>query len=254
MPAPIVPIEIASTYASGGKPIALPAHLAWATADTAAALLLLAQDVAATGGTLRLSDLFRSHAAQAAAHADYVARRKKAYSPPPGESLHEAGRACDIDLSAIAMPLTRFWTLAAARDFVPIVTKPDSRLSEAWHFERRGSHTLVHDHYAKARATNMSPAAAMAASAILAIGVTVDRFGAGQKAAAAQSALIRLGHDIGAIDGDAGPRTRAGLAATGLSLVGLDAALASLETLLAARFPDEWDQAELPALSVVSRR
>ena len=248
MPTPLVPVSVRSTYTSGGKPVSLPGRMALATPDTAAALRLLAAAVAAAGGELLLSDLFRSHDMQTASHADYVARRKKAYSPPPGGSLHEAGRACDIDLKAMAMPLSRFWTLAAARGFTPIIAKADARLSEAWHFERRGSHALVHDHYARGRAKNMDPAAAMAASAILAIGVQVDRFGAGQTAAAAQSALIRLGDDIGAIDGDVGPRTRDGLAAAGLSLVGLDAALAALELRLAARFPGEWDQAEAPML------
>lgn len=254
MPTSLVPVAIASTYTSGSKPIALPAHLAWATPDTAAALSLLATDVAAAGGALRLSDLFRSRAMQAAAHADYLRGAKAAYSPPPGGSLHEAGRACDIDLAAIGMPLPRFWTLAAARGFTPIVATPDSRLAEAWHFERRGSHALVHEHYAKGLAANMEPDAATAASAILAIGVHVDRFGAMQSAAAAQSTLIRLGHDIGAIDGEVGPRTRAGLAAAGLPLIGIDAARAALETLLAARFPDEWDQADAPGSSVVSSR
>lgn len=246
MPAPLVAVTVASTYRVGDRPVALPARLARATPDTAAAIAGLATDLLAAGGALRLSDLYRSRAAQEAAWRDWRTGVKQAYSPPPGGSMHEAGRALDLDLAAARLPLDRLWPLAAARGLVPIIDKPDSRLPEAWHFECRGSHALVHDHYARGRARNMAPAAAMAASAILTTGVAVDRFGDRQATAQVQAALIRLGHDIGALDGRLGPRTLAALATEGLARLSPADQLARLEASLARRFPAEWTAA-MPA-------
>ena len=45
---------------------------------------------------------------QKAANADYLEGRKKAFSPPAGGSLHEAGRAMDIHLSTTGIGLTEF--------------------------------------------------------------------------------------------------------------------------------------------------
>ena len=89
---PLVPINIASIYNG-----LLPHRLAQCTPDTKAAIEAVARDLSGMGFGIRLSDLFRSHDQQAQAHADFVEGRKKAFSPPPGGSLHEAGRAMDID-------------------------------------------------------------------------------------------------------------------------------------------------------------
>src|SRR4030095_6461726 len=106
---PLVPINIASIYNG-----LLPHRLAQCTPDTKAAIEAVARDLAGMGFGIRLSDLFRSHDQQAQAHADFVEGRKKAFSPPPGGSLHEAGRAMDIDLSSIGVPLPKFWEIAKA--------------------------------------------------------------------------------------------------------------------------------------------
>ena len=87
-------------------------------------------------------------------------------------------------------------------------------------------------------------AAAMAASAILATGVDVPRFG-DSKAAALQSALIRLGADIGSIDGQIGPRSLAALAALGVTGGSTAALLSAVEEQLRAAFPGEHDASAL---------
>ena len=82
---------------------------------------------------------------------------------------------------------------------------------------------------------------AMAASAILAIGVQVDRFN-NQKAAAIQSALIRLGHEPGPLDGAIGQKTRNALAAAGIADGTVDAMLLQLEERLIQTFPEEYEE------------
>jgi hypothetical protein len=66
------------------------------------------------------------------------------FSPLPGGSLHEAGRAFDLDLEALLkdeiITLEDFWGIARHRGLVPIIASPDPGKSEAWHFECRGSH------------------------------------------------------------------------------------------------------------------
>jgi hypothetical protein len=85
----------------------------------------------------------------------------------------------------------------------------------------------------------MKPYTAMAASAILAIGVQVDRF-QNQNAAKIQSALIRLGHELGPLDGAIGTKTRNALAAAGITDTGETQILASLEERLKQAFPEEF--------------
>ena len=80
---------------------------------------------------------------------------------------------------------------------------------------------------------------AMAASSILAIGVQVDRF-QNQKAAGIQSGLIRLGHELGELDGSIGSKTRDALAAAGISETDPDAILGQLEQQLRQKFPQEF--------------
>ncbi len=83
---------------------------------------------------------------------------------------------------------------------------------------------------------------AMAASAILAIGVQVDRF-QNQKAAAIQSALIRLDHELGALDGVVGEKTRNALSDAGVPESDENTMLSSLEEQLRANFPEEFETA-----------
>jgi D-alanyl-D-alanine dipeptidase len=142
--APLEDIKIKSIYPSGD----LPKNMARCTPDMLNALQGAAADVKTAGGELILSDLYRSYDMQLHAHLDYVTGKKKAFSPPPGGSMHEAGRAFDLDLSSLKMKLSDFWKIAAKHQLQPIIDTPSAGALEAWHFDCRGSHGLVYDYYA----------------------------------------------------------------------------------------------------------
>jgi len=239
--APLVPIAFPSIYKNkAGALTDLPERMAHCTPDTNAALFALLEAVRVRGGTLRLSDLFRSREMQDQAHQDFATGKKKAFSPPSGSSMHEAGRAFDIDLDAIAMPLAEFWKLAKAEGVEPIIAAPDAKASEAWHFECRGSFALVREHYRAGKASNMKPAQAMGAAAIAALGIELHAFAGRLAAVQLQSGLIRLGADPGAIDGDPGQRTEAALAALNLPPGAGPASLAAVNERVAKAFPGEF--------------
>jgi D-alanyl-D-alanine dipeptidase len=238
---PLLPITFPSIYKVNGVAVPLPKRMAQCTPDMKLALARAAQAIGEKGGRLVLSDLFRSYDMQLGSHMDFKSGKKTAFSPPPGGSLHEAGRALDLDLGALKMPLDAFWVIAKTAGLTPIIDQPNAKKSEAWHFECRGSHTLVYDYYKAGKGSNFdSPYKAMAASAIVSIGVRVDRFAERQQDAYIQSALIRLGHQLGNMDGQIGPRTRDALAAAGLEGLSGDAAIAGLDHKLQAAFPDEF--------------
>ncbi len=241
MTAPLIPIDWPSIYFKGAARQSLPKRMAQCTPDMKAAIAKASAAVVAEGGKLILSDLFRSYEMQTQANKDFVTKKKKAFSPPAGGSLHEAGRAFDLDLGAIHVTLARFWVLAGTAGLVPIIAKPTSGVSESWHFECRGSHQLVYDYYKAGKGTNFdSPYKAMAASAICSVGIKVDKFGGNQDAAYIQSGLVRLGADIGNIDGAIGTRTKAALAALGISQASSAATVAGVDAALAAKFPAEY--------------
>ena len=229
---PLVGVSVPSIYGNS-KP--LPSRMARTTPDFSIALDKLKTRLP----DLRWSDLFRSYAMQKQAHEDYVTGRKKAFSPPPGGSFHEAGRAMDIDLATIGMSLKAFWDVVKPFGLVPIVAEPNNKLSEAWHFDCRGSHQLVYDYVTGGKVqSTYSPYAQAARSAILAIGQPVDDV-PDQDIAIIQSSLIRLGFDPGPIDGLAGLRTKVAAKAAGVTMDNADVKLADR---VQARFPAEFLQ------------
>ena len=119
MKAPLLHIQIKSIYKNGNQNIILPSRLAQCTPDTHNAILALSDELQKVGGELVLSDLFRSYDMQYQANLDYKTGKKKAYSPPPGGSLHEAGRSMDIDLSKIKISLKDFWGNCRKIRFLP---------------------------------------------------------------------------------------------------------------------------------------
>ena len=243
MPTPLVDINIPSIYFDDNHNRKnLPPRMAKCTPDMRRAALNLRMDLAGRGIELFLSDMFRSFDMQLQAHIENA--KKGVFSPRPGGSLHEAGRAFDLDLNALLagniLKLSDFWEIARQRGVVPIISEPKASTSEAWHFECRGSHALVRQYYSAGKGgQNMKPYQAMAASAILAIGVKVERF-QNQKAAAIQSALIRLGHELGPLDGSIGQKTRNALTAAGIQQADEQTMLANLEVQLQQTFPEEF--------------
>jgi hypothetical protein len=206
-----------------------------------ACLFRAAQQVKKKGGRLILSDLFRSYDMQLGSHKDWATGRKKAFSPPPGGSLHEGGRALDLDLDALKMPLAEFWKIAKDCRLSPIIKTPKAGASESWHFECRGSHTLVYDYYASGKANNFkTPYEAMAASAIVSSGIKHDRFPDREADAYLQSALIRLGGNLGNMDGAIGKRTREALASLEIGGASPAEIALAVEDRLQAAFPEEF--------------
>jgi D-alanyl-D-alanine dipeptidase len=241
MKVPLMPIQILSIYKiASGKQVLLPSRMALCTPDTYTAVMHIKEDVENAGGQLYLSDLFRSYDMQLQAHYDYVSKKKKAFSPAPGGSMHEAGRAFDMDLANIKISLKMFWEIAARHGVLPIINKPDSSMSEAWHFDCRGSHALVYDYYASGKAQNFKPYQAMAASAILSVGVQHDSFKGKEREALIQFMIVRLGKEIGNIDGLIGAKTKGALVSLGLQDMDLDQTVAALENIVQITFPDEY--------------
>ena len=229
---PLIPVNIASIYQGP-----LPHRMAQCTPDTKVAIEAVAADLAALGFGIRLSDLFRSKEMQAQSHADFVEGRKKAFSPAPGGSLHEAGRAMDIDLGSIGVPLAKFWEIAKAHGFSPIIDAPDPHRSESWHFDCHGSHHAVYEYVQAGKAGKMlAPYTQMAQSAIMAIGVVLDTVPA-QDVAYLQAGLIRLGFDPGRIDGVQGNRTLGALRDAGADLAD---PVTWLSNAIKAKFPTEY--------------
>ncbi len=240
MKTPLTRVEILSIYKVHGERVLLPERMALAPPDVREAIRGLAGDLRKAGGRLILSDLFRSHDMQLQAHLDWKSGKKKAYSPPPGGSMHEAGRAFDLSLRDLRIPLAEFWEMAERRGVFPIIGAPDRRKSEAWHFDCPGSHRRVADYYQAGRGDNMPPYKAMAVSAILAIGVRVDAFGDNQDAARLQASLIRLGYELGNIDGRIGRRTREAMEQAEIDTREPALAVARAEDLLQQRFAGEY--------------
>lgn len=241
MKTPLIKISILSIYKKNGVRISLPERMAKCTPDAYNAIMAIKAELEDSGGNLYLSDLFRSYDMQLQAHLDWKTGKKSAYSPPPGGSMHEAGRAFDLELESLKIPLASFWDIAKKHGVYPIIDKPDQNENESWHFDCRGSHGIVYDYYKSGYGTNMkSPYRAMAASAILATGERVDMFGGSQEAAAIQAGLIRLGFKLGNIDGNIGVKTRSALDEAGVSGGDLNDILEALENLLQQKFPNEY--------------
>jgi len=133
----LISVVIPSIYMVRGKRIDLPPPLNKLVVGAAETLNLMEQDVLAAGGNLYLSDAFRTHDMQLQAHLDYVNKKKKSYSPLPGSSFHEAGRAIDIDVGNLGISLAEFWEIAGRYGWSPIIEGPNPRASECWHFDYR---------------------------------------------------------------------------------------------------------------------
>lgn len=100
MAAPLVPVEILSIYPENSpNKKKLPPKMAQCAPDMKKAVLGARDELQAKGVILRLSDMFRSYDMQLQAHIENA--KKNVFSPLPGGSLHEAGRAFDLDLDTL---------------------------------------------------------------------------------------------------------------------------------------------------------
>ena len=91
-------INIGLIYFKDWQRAPLPKRrMAQCTPDTRQALMKIAKDVESESGNLYLSDLYRSYDMQLQSHLEWKTGKKSAFSPPPGGSMHEAGRACDLN-------------------------------------------------------------------------------------------------------------------------------------------------------------
>ena len=230
-------IVVDSIY--NGKP--LPTRMAKCTPDMANAIDILSIVLVNKKSKLVLSDLFRSYDMQFQAHLDYTSGKKKAFSPAPGGSMHEAGRAMDIDISALSpLTLSDFWDIAQPLGFNPIIDTPDTHKSECWHFDFRGSFQKIYD-YMITHQTGTKPYTMMAALAILEQGIEVDDLKDKKAAYLIQSCLVRLGLEIGNIDGLIGSKCIQAAKNLGYSAnsQSLDDLYSFVNCLIKQRYPNE---------------
>lgn len=234
-PVALVPVDvrILSSYARTGgtngprevlRPLAQLGKAGVCTADTAVALLALHEAVQAAGGDFRVTELHRDVGVQQTARAKYdrwvragkpkpgtsgfdASTMKAAYVATPGRSMHNAGRAIDVNLAALKFPgvapdkqLDKLWELARACGWSPVIRTADERASEAWHFDCWGDLRGIH--------ARLGYEQAAFAGALF-----VGHAGTGTSWASVTQALLqRAGRDIGRIDGAFGPKSHAALA------------------------------------------
>ncbi len=129
----VVNVRVPGVYGTKGVP--LPKRMALIVLPAAQALIKVFEEVAAEGGHLYISDMFRSATQQQQAHEDWKLGKKTAFSPPSCSSVHEAGRAIDIDAFDTGIGHKRVRQILNKHGWVNIVdtlTGP-----ECWHYEFR---------------------------------------------------------------------------------------------------------------------
>ncbi len=131
----VVKVRVPGIYGTKGAP--LPARMAKLARPAAVALRKVYDDVVAAGGHLYISDMFRSFADQQKAHEDWKTGRKSAYSPPACNSVHESGRAIDIDAFDTVIGHKKVREILKKHGWVNIVATLTG--SECWHYEFRGA-------------------------------------------------------------------------------------------------------------------
>ena len=194
----------------------------------AAALVQLVRQVRQVGGSLRVTDAYRSVEQQATARARYdrwhrAGRPKKgeagwdegmkaAYVALPGRSFHNAGRAIDIHVAALRFPdvpasqqLDTLWRIAIPLGWTPILRAPVEGASESWHFDFLGEWKPVVERRGYEEA---------AIAAVLETGQN-EAFPACGTTRHIQGQLHRAGYDCGSIDGVFGAKTEGALHASG---------------------------------------
>ena len=129
----VVKIRVPGIYGKKGDP--LPQRMAKLVKPAAQALQQVYKDIVAEGGHLFISDMFRSFAEQQKAHEDWKSGRKSAFSPPACNSVHESGRAMDIDAFDTVIGHKRVREILIKHGWVNIVQTLTG--DECWHYEFR---------------------------------------------------------------------------------------------------------------------
>jgi len=127
-------VQLPGIYPKGSP---LPERMSLLCTTAALSIARACRHILDEGGSLFLSDCFRSRNEQLKAHKDWLEGRKTAYSPPPGFSVHEAARAIDIDTADTIIGHGKVREILVEHGWTPIT----SRLygAESWHYEFRGS-------------------------------------------------------------------------------------------------------------------
>lgn len=226
--------SIASSYSSDGKtggprasltPLARLGKAGLAVPEMARALKALSDAVAAAGGDFRVTECHRDVEVQRRARQKYEtwlaagkpSRSSSAFNSAtmkadvvarPGRSMHNAGRAIDVHLGMLKFPgvpsdkqLDRLWDIAKPLGWSPIIKTANEGQSEAWHFDYYGEIKGVYDRLGYEQAA-------------LCGAILVGHGDFTSYEATVQALLCRAGHNIGAIDGQAGTKTCAALAAS----------------------------------------
>lgn len=148
----VVKLVVSGIYGRKGDP--LPKRMAKLVRPAAEALQRVFAQVAAEGGHLYVSDMFRSAAQQQRAHEDWKSGRKSAYSPPSCNSVHEAGRAIDIDAFDTGIGHARVREILNQHGWLHITDSLTG--AECWHYEYREQrwedYKAAHGYAAMARA------------------------------------------------------------------------------------------------------
>tara|TARA_Y100000310_G_C20504000_1_gene725472 strand:- start:16 stop:732 length:717 start_codon:yes stop_codon:yes gene_type:complete len=198
--------------------------------DAAAALLQLHARVDELGGTLFVSDCYRSPEVQGKARKKYErwlaagkpsprsaeydkTTMKGAFVSRPGRSNHNAGRAVDLDHMHAApddVPrnekLDWLWDVAIPLGWKPIIKSPREGQSEAWHFDFLGPWQVVRDRLDYGQT---------AMCGVLDHGGGEDLYDRAWERWV-QAQIHRAGPDIGDVDGWFGRMTKAGADALGI--------------------------------------
>ena len=147
----VVNVRVPGIYPRGEP---LPKHMAKLVQAAAEALARVYEDIVKEGGHLFISDMFRSAEMQQKAYEDYKMGRKTDYSPPACGSVHESGRAIDIDAFDTGIGHKRVREILNRHGWVNIVKTLTG--SECWHYEFREdkweTYKQAHGYAAMARA------------------------------------------------------------------------------------------------------
>lgn len=189
----------------------------WGTEALAICLRAAQGTVEAAGGTLGVTECYRSFSVSQRAHDRYKAGERKHYASPGGASLHNAGQAIDIDVYHLGgIDLAEAWDILIPLGFTPIIPTPDRKRSECWHFDFRGE---WQDFYAWAKASIRRDAYSQLARVLTLDAGAWDTDASGwdmarTEVAYIQAQLHRIGvHVVGKVDGLAGPATRRAVSA-----------------------------------------